>query len=158
MKSSAPLAISLTPSRRLWHVQLAAHALAVAALLVATIPLWAQAVLLLGLSVSLYAVHRRYRSPTVACLMLGGDGRLKVGAGGTALREVAVHPHTTVLSFLVVLLYREDGRVRGLSLLADCMDADDFRRLRWRRGAPTPDGEDAAPSPARVVASRENPD
>jgi hypothetical protein len=50
-----------------------------------------------------------------------------------------VHPHTLVLSFLVVVLYRQDGGLRSLTLLADSLTAEDFRQLRlwlnWRSAA-----------------------
>jgi hypothetical protein len=43
------------------------------------------------------------------------------------------------LSFLVVLLYRQEGRLRGLTLLGDSLTAEDFRQvrlwLRWRSTA-----------------------
>jgi hypothetical protein len=72
---------------------------------------------------------------------LSGDGRFEtVGAGGTA-SEAIVHPHTLVLSFLVVLLYREEGRLRSMTLLRDSLTAEDFRQLRlwlrWRSTAST---------------------
>ncbi|MDP1636163.1 MAG: hypothetical protein Q8L69_15965, partial [Gallionellaceae bacterium] len=53
--------------------------------------------------------------------------------------ELIVHPHTLVLSFLVVLLYREHGRLCSLTLLPDSSTAEDFRQLRlwlrWRSAA-----------------------
>jgi hypothetical protein len=75
-------------------------------------------------------------------LVLRADGRLEiVGADGTA-SDVVVHPHSLVLSFLVVLLYRYDGRLRSLTLLADSLAAEDFRQvrlwLRWRWAAAQP--------------------
>jgi toxin CptA len=78
----------------------------------------------------------------VASLILGGDGDIEiVGVDGTA-SEAVVHPHTLVLSFLVVLLYRSQGRLRFLTLLGDSLAAEDFRRLRlwlrWRSTAANP--------------------
>jgi hypothetical protein len=53
-----------------------------------------------------------------------------------------VHPHTVVLSFLVVLLYRSQGRLRSMTLLGDSLSGEDFRQLRlwlrWRSTAPNP--------------------
>ena len=77
----------------------------------------------------------------VAALVLGGDGEIEiVGADGTA-KEAVVHPHTVVLSFLVVLLYRSEGRLRSLTLLGDSLADEDFRQLRlwlrWRPAAAT---------------------
>jgi hypothetical protein len=78
----------------------------------------------------------------VSALVLGGDGSIeKVGADGTASKAV-VHPHTLVLSFLVVLLYRSEGRLGSLTLLGDSLADDDFRQLRlwlrWRATADAP--------------------
>jgi hypothetical protein len=69
---------------------------------------------------------------------MGGDGSIEiVGADGTA-SEAVVHPHTLVLSFLVVLLYRCQGRLRALTLLGDSLAEEDFRQLRlWLRWRPT---------------------
>jgi toxin CptA len=136
MKAVAPLSVSLKPSRRLLLIQSLAHAVAAAAVLAATIPSWLAAVLLLLIGASL--ARMRLVAP-VAALLLRGDGRLEtVGADGTA-SEAAVHPHTLVLSFLVVVLYRQDGRLRSLTLLADSLAAEDFRQLRlwlsWRSTA-----------------------
>jgi hypothetical protein len=51
----------------------------------------------------------------------------------------AIHPHTLVLSFLVVLLYRQQGHLRSQTLLSDSCGAEDFRQLRlwlrWRAAA-----------------------
>ncbi|MCX7146606.1 MAG: hypothetical protein NT042_10490 [Sulfuritalea sp.] len=136
MKPVALLSVSLKPSRRLLLIQSLAHAVAAAAVLAATIPSWLAALLLLLIGASL--ARGRLVAP-VAALLLSGDGRLEtVGADGTA-NEATVHPHTLVLSFLVVVLYRQDGRLRSLTLLADSLTAEDFRQLRlwlnWRSTA-----------------------
>jgi hypothetical protein len=136
MKAVAPLSVSLKPSRRLLLIQSLAHAVAAAAVLAATIPSWLAAVLLLLIGASL--ARARLVTP-VATLLLRGDGRLEtVGADGTA-SEATVHPHTLILSFLVVVLYRQDGGLRSLTLLADSLTAEDFRQLRlwlnWRSAA-----------------------
>jgi len=131
MKQVAPLSVSIRPSRRLLLIQLAAHVVAVGAVLAAALPSWLAAVLLLLIGASL--ARLRAASP-VATLVLRGDGRLEtVGADGTAT-EAIVHPHTLVLSFLVVLLYRQEERLRSLTLLGDSLAAEDFRQLRlWLR-------------------------
>jgi hypothetical protein len=136
MKAVAPLSVSLKPSRRLLLIQSLAHAVAAVAVLAATIPSWLAAVLLLLIGASL--ARARLVTP-VATLLLRGDGRLEtVGADGTA-SEATVHPHTLILSFLVVVLYRQDGGLRSLTLLADSLTAEDFRQLRlwlnWRSAA-----------------------
>ncbi len=131
MKPVVRLQVSLRPSRHLLVVQVVAHLAAVGAVLAAMLPYWLAMLLLLLIGASL---ARARRASLVATLVLHGDGRLETtGADGTS-REVSVHPHTLVLPFLVVLLYRQDGRLRSLTLLADSLAADDFRQLRlWLR-------------------------
>ncbi len=158
MKRIAPLTVTLKPSRRLLVIQSAAHLIAGLSVLVATIPPWLAVLLLLGLGASL--AHMR-KSSDISALVLRGDGRLeKVGADGTA-KELGLHPHTTVLPFLIVLLYREEGRSGSLVLLVDSMSDDDFRQirvwLRWRAETLSPAGVDAAPSPGRGAGSPDNP-
>lgn len=135
MKSVAPLSVSINPSRRLLLIQSVAHVTAAGAVLSAVLPPWLAAVLLVLIGASL--AHQRRRSVTVG-LVLGGDGRLQiVGADGTAT-EIVVHPHTLVLSFLVVLLFRQEGRLRSLTLLTDSLEHEDFRQLRlWLRWCAT---------------------
>ena len=75
-------------------------------------------------------------------MILESDGGIEiVGADGTA-SEAVVHPHTLVLSFLVVLLYRQQGRLRSMTLLEDSLPDEDFRQLRlwlrWRSTATSP--------------------
>ena len=139
MKPVASLSVSLKPSQRLLVIQSLAHLAAAGAVLAANLPAWLAAVLLLLTGASLAHVRRPL---PVASLILGGDGDIEiVGADGTASKAV-VHPHTLVLSFLVVLLYRSQGRLRALTLLGDSLAAEDFRRLRlwlrWRSTAANP--------------------
>ena len=136
MKPVARLSVSLKSSRRLLLVQSLAHGMAAVAVLTASLPPWMAALLLLSVATSL-AWQRRNRP--IRGLVLRGDGRLEtVGADDTAI-EVSLHPHTLVLSFLVVLLYRQEGRLHSLPLMADSFSADDFRQLRlwlrWKAGA-----------------------
>ena len=131
MGPGAALRIPVTASRRLLFAQSLAHLVAAGAVLASTLPPWLMALLLALVGLSLARVRR---PPTVAALVLGGDGGLQtVGVDGTA-NPVVLHPHTLVLSFLVVLLYRQDGQVRSLSLAGDSLAAEDFRQLRlWLR-------------------------
>lgn len=139
MKSAAAAGVSLKPSRRLlWGLTLA-HIVALGSVLAATLPSWLTAFLLLAVGASL-ARLRRVRA--VKGLTLHGDGRLEiVGADGTA-GEALIQPHTVVWSFMVVLLYRQDGRLRSIVLLGDSFDPGDFRQLRiwlrWRASASIP--------------------
>jgi len=139
MKQIAALPLAIKPSRRLLLIQSAAHVVAAGAVLAAAIPSWLAAVLLILVGASLACLRR---TSSATGLVLGGDGRLQiVGPDGTA-SEAAVHPHTLVLAFLVVLLFRQDGRLRSLTLLADSLATEDFRQLRlwlrWRSVAANP--------------------
>jgi len=139
MKQVAPISVRIKPSRRLLLIQSIAHVAAVGAVLASTVPSWLAVVLLIMIGASLACLRRT--SP-VAGLVLSSDGRLQiVGADGTA-SEAVVHPHTLVLSFLVVLLCRQEGRLRMLTLLADSLATEDFRQLRlwlrWRSTAAGP--------------------
>ena len=131
MKPVAPLTIPLRPSRRLLLVQVIAHLVAGGAVMVSTIASWLAAALLLLVGLSL---TRQQRLSPVTAIVLRGDGNIDiVGADGTVI-EAAVHPHTLVLSFLVVLLYRQQGRLRSLVLPGDSLATEDFRQLRlWLR-------------------------
>ncbi|MCF8198407.1 MAG: hypothetical protein K9J42_06550 [Sulfuritalea sp.] len=131
MKFAATWGISLKPSRRLFLILIFAHIAALGAILAATLPSWLTAGLLVAVGASLASMRRLQ---AVAGLTLHGDGRLEtVGIDGTA-SEAFVQPQTVVWWFLVVLLYRQDGRLRSTVLLADSFDSDDFRQLRiWLR-------------------------
>ena len=139
MKQVALLSVSIKPSRRLLFIQLAAHVVAVGAVLAATLPSWLAAVLLLLIGASLARVRRK---PQVARLVLRGDGRLEAVSPDGMASDALVHPHTLVLSFLVVLLYRQQGGLRFLTLLGDSLAQEDFRQLRlwlrWRSTAANP--------------------
>ncbi len=135
MKPVASLSISLKPSRRLLLIQSLAHLVAAGVVLAANLPPWMTAVLLLLAGASLARVRRPL---AVVSVIMGGDGSIEiVGADGTA-SEAVVHPHTLVLSFLVVLLYRCHGRLHALTLFGDSLAEEDFRQLRlWLRWRPT---------------------
>ncbi len=147
MKEIAPLAISVKPSRHLWVIQSAAHLAAAAAALASGLPPWLAAILLLLVGASLARMRRM--SP-IERLLLRGDGQLEtVGTDGAA-GIARVHPHTLVLPFLVVLVYRQEGRVRSLAMLGDSLAAEDFRQLRlWLRWRAI--GTNPADKPANQV-------
>ncbi|MBI5897781.1 MAG: hypothetical protein HZB40_00970 [Rhodocyclales bacterium] len=131
MKPAASQSISLKPSRCLLAVQLAAHLLAAWAVLASNLPGWLAALLLAAVG---FSVSRLRRAALPASLILHADGRCeKVGADHTA-NEVVVLPQTVVLSWLVVMLHRQQGRTEALVLAGDSLGAEDFRRLRlWLR-------------------------
>ena len=131
MKPVAPISVSLKPSQRLLGIQSLAHLVAAGAVLAANLPTWLAAVLLLLVGASLAHTRRSLRQSS---LLLGSDGIIEiVGADGTGSQAV-VDRHTVVLSFLVVLLYRQQGRLRSMTLLGDSLPDEDFRQLRlWLR-------------------------
>ncbi len=134
----ASLSLSIKVSRRLLAIQLAAHLVAAVAVLASGIPGWLMATLLALVGASL---ARMRGSMPVTGLILRGDGSLAtVGADGDPkgvqgqATEATVHPHTLVMSGLVVLVFRQQGRLRALTLLADSLAVEDFRQLRlWLR-------------------------
>ena len=131
MKPSAPLSITLKSSSRLLAAQLGAHLLAAFALLASNLPGWLAALLLMAIG---FSVARLRKLDLPAGLVLHADGRCeKVGAEQTAI-EVEVLLQSVVLSWLVVLLHRHQGRVGAWVLVGDSMSAEDFRQLRvWLR-------------------------
>ncbi|MBI5110139.1 MAG: hypothetical protein HZA62_15500 [Rhodocyclales bacterium] len=131
MPPVAPQTIHLKPSRRLLLIQLAAHLVGGAAVLASSIPGWTAALLLVLVGYSL-ARQRNAELPT--SLILRDAGRFeKVGADST-VTEGVVHPHTMVIAPLVVLLYREKGRIKAMALASDSLSQDDARELRlWLR-------------------------
>jgi toxin CptA len=164
MKTAALLKITIKPSRRLLFIEWVAHFSASGAVLAAGLPTWTVVLLMMVIGTSLGYVHRRWRMQH-GVLVLHGDGRLeKVGAGDTA-DELIVHPHTTVLPFLIVLLYRYNGRTGSLVVLGDSLAREDFRQLRlwlrWRAAKvfakESSSATDAAPSPMRGARSPDNP-
>ena len=138
MQPVAPRTIHLRPSRRLLVIQLAAHLFAVASILVAGISGWSASLLLVLVG---YSLARQRNAKLPASLTLRDEGKFeKVGADGT-VTEAAVHPHTMVTAPLIVLLYREEGRIGAMTLASDSLAGEDARELRlwlrWRASAAT---------------------
>ena len=133
MPSVAPsLTVPLRRSRRLLVVLCTAHALAGASVMSAVLPGAVAAALLAAVGASLaFALRREWPS----ALVLHGDGTLETVSAAGAPTPARVHPHTVALGGLVVLLYRQEGRIRSVPLLSDCFaTAEDFRELRvWLR-------------------------
>lgn len=133
-----PVTLALHPSRRLSLLLLAIHGGALG--LVVAIPLspWVKLILLLGVLWSAWraANHIQGRQRIVR-LTLRGDGLVDYhrfsGQGG----ESRIHPHTTVMPWLTVVLLRSYGQLEPLEplvLLPDSLAAEEFRKLRlWLR-------------------------
>lgn len=129
MQPVASIPIALRPSRRIEALLAFAYSAALFGILLAQLPLWLMASLLVCLGVPCIRRIRHRRLDCPAGLMLYGDGRfVKVGAGETALQLDAT---STSLGPLIILRYRENGRMRSLVLFQDSFaEADDLRRFR----------------------------
>ncbi|MCF8149134.1 MAG: hypothetical protein K9K30_04885 [Burkholderiaceae bacterium] len=139
MKPVTSLFIPTRPSHRLLLILSIAHIVAAGAVLAAALPAWLTVALLAAIGISLVNLRRVSPAPG---LVLRSDGQMEiVGADGTA-SEAQIHSHTLVLSFLVVLLFRQSSSLRSITLLADSLAAEDFRQLRlwlrWRATASRP--------------------
>lgn len=135
MRPVAKRSVSVRSSRLLKRLLWLVHLVAVWIVFSTNIPSLLQGILLL-LIAALGIKHAGMVSAekNTTALILHGDGRIeKLGAGDT-VHEVVLHPHTTVLPFLVILLYRQKNRLQSLVLLKDSLQAEDFRQLRlWLR-------------------------
>jgi len=131
-----PLTIPLRVSRRLVTLLVAAHLLAIVAILPLMLA-WPLRLAMIGLVVvSLAYFLARQCRPVVVGLHLGAQGEFevetKVGAGETA----TILPQTTVLSRVIVLRLRKNGQLLTLPLLPDSTGATAYRQLclwlKWR--------------------------
>jgi hypothetical protein len=133
MKSESFRNISIAPSLRLRALVLIGHCIGGVSVLLASVSPGLTVVLLVLVGASL----ARLRRPKAALnLRLHADGRLEVLANDGTAEWVEVHPHTLALPFLIVLIYRRQGRLESYAALPDSLAADDFRQLtiwlRWR--------------------------
>lgn len=89
-----------------------------------------------------FARVRRFEAPKT--LVLRGNRQfMKVGAGETAHE---VDRSSSLLGAMIVLRFRDEGRLRSLVLLPDSfVDAEDMRRFRrwfiWQAGEAASDPE-----------------
>ena len=139
MRPVAPLTVHLKASRRLLAIQLAAHVVAGASVLVSSIPGVVAAAMLILVGGSLARLRNR---PLPERLVLRDAGHFETVDADGAVTEAVVHPHSVVLGSLVVLLYRQQGRIRALVLADDSLAREDARDLRlwlrWRASAVQP--------------------
>jgi hypothetical protein len=131
MKPVAPLLLQIKPSRRMLVLQSLAHVVAAGGVMASTIPSWMAALLLIIVGFSWVRCTSRLAGDGPGATWRWNNrshGFRWIGGGG------ALHPHTFVSSFLVVLLYRRNDRLRALTLLGDSLPVEDFRQLRlWLR-------------------------
>lgn len=134
MKAVAALTVSIKPSRRLLLIQSVAHIVAALSVLAANLPLWLALTILIAIGASLARLSRQQE---LERLVFHGDGRIEIVGADETVIESRMHPHTLVWSFLVVLLYRQNSRMRSVVLLPDSAGDDELRRLRiWLRWWP----------------------
>lgn len=131
MRPVAKHSVSVRPSHFLKCLVRLVYIVSACIVFSTTMPGLAQGALLLLIGVS-WLKQNGAISPTG--LILYGDGRIEKVGAGDAPNDMVLHPHTTVLPFLVVLLYRQKNRLQSLVLLKDSLEAEDFRQLRlWLR-------------------------
>ncbi|HEY8856130.1 MAG TPA: protein YgfX [Rugosibacter sp.] len=151
MRPVAKYSVFVRPSRFLKRLVWIAHFITACIVLSTNVPDLLQGALLLLIGAS-WIKNDGMASTTE--LILHGDGRIKkVGvaeatplqggrtqdahfsiADGDTANDMVLHPHSTVLPFLVILLYRQKSRLQSLVLLKDSLEAEDFRQLRlWLR-------------------------
>ena len=136
MQPGAPLTILLKPSRRLLAIQLAVHGIAAASVLLSSIPGWMAALTLVLVG---YSLARLRGASFPVRLILRDQGQFETVGADDTVTEALVHPQTVVMAALIVLLYRQEGRVRSLTLAGDSLSPEDARQLRlWLRWRAAP--------------------
>jgi len=131
-----PMTIVLRPSLTLALLLTAAHGLVIATVMLVVLSLWIKLGLLLAILASALHIFLSLRGPQVVLgLSLRADGLFEVSRADGTSTEMRVHPHTTVMPGLVVLLMRENGtRIQSLVLFPDAISTGDMRQLRlWLR-------------------------
>jgi toxin CptA len=126
--------IEFSPSRYLAVILIAAHAIALSALLPA-LPLWAGAALAILLFISLlhYLLRDAWLRLPQSCagLVLEVDGVVLIRRDGVRL-PCRIMPGSLVAPGLTVLNMQQQGArtARNVVILPDSLDAESFRQLR----------------------------
>ena len=130
-----PVSLKLQPSRRLALLLLAVHGGTLGVIASMTLSGWIKLALLLGILWSAWRVLKNLQGrQRIIRLTLRRDGLLDYSRLNGETGEARIHPHTTVTPQLAVVLLRSAGRIEPLVLLADSLDAEEFRQLRlWLR-------------------------
>ena len=156
MTAAPRVRIALGPSRILAAVLSLAHALALAVILIVTMPVWAK--LLVGSVIAASCIwsicHAALLRTAHAIieLVIGEGGRVSCRNRTGTWREAQTLGSSFVTPWLTVLNLRLEGSwlARHVVILPDSVDADAFRRvrvlLRWARTAP---GAPSEPSSTR---------
>lgn len=130
-----PVSLTLQPSRQLAILLLLAHAAALLVIITVVFSLWIKLMLLFAIGASAWQTLRRlHGSGRIARLTLRSDGHLEYVRINGESGEAQIHPHTTVTSWLTVVLLRQAKRIEVLVVMPDVLNRDDFRQLRlWLR-------------------------
>jgi hypothetical protein len=130
-----PLELSLRPSRIYSAVMALAHGLALLGIWLAALPVGAQAMLTLALSVSVIWAWREISSGPRG-LRVSQSGQMELQDGEWRAAQIKGRP--VVLPWLISLtLVSEAGKTCRLMFWPDCADADLLRKLRvWLRWGP----------------------
>jgi hypothetical protein len=109
MQPGAPLTIPLKPSRRLLAIQLAGawHCRGFGTAQFDSGWLAAFALMLVG-----YSLARLRAASFPVRLVLRDQGHFETVGADDTVTEALVHPQTVVMAELIVLLYRQEGRLR----------------------------------------------
>ena len=132
------LKISIKPSRRLALLLCVAHAAAAGASLLLDLPLWLKFLLLVLIGTScavyLYGTALLRSGGAVVNLEIKDDGALSFQTRRGEWREGTLRGSSFVSPYLTILNIRTEGRFfpRHVVIMPDCVDAEDFRRLRVR--------------------------
>ena len=137
--------INLRPSRRLAVVLSLAHVAAAGACLLPALPMLVCGALVTAVAAScLHAVRGRAllrAADSIIALQVEEGGRLWVQTAGEGWCAATLHDSTFVYPWLTVFGAQMDRHYfpRHAVILADSVDAEDFRKLRvwlrWRSGA-----------------------
>ncbi len=135
--------ITLRPSRILTAILVLAHAAAIAMVVLAGLPLWAQSILAAALVVNLVFDVRQtawLRAPgAVIGFEIAADDRFSIQIRCGEWLECEVLGSTYVTYFLTILNLKaiDSGKHQRAVILPDSLDAEDFRKmrvwLRWKR-------------------------
>lgn len=132
------LKISINPSRRLALLLCLAHAAAAAAVLVIDLPPWLSVVLVLIIGTScgvyLYGSALLLSGGAVVGLEINDDGAVSFQMRGGEWCAGTLLGSSFVSSYLTIMNIGTEGKLfaRHVVIVPDCVDAEDFRRLRVR--------------------------
>jgi len=129
------LHLVLGESRLQYRFVLVCHVLALGAVWISTLPVWAALAASLGLGIGVMLARRRAARPPLAQLLYRDGGWILVGPCQLVWRG-ELQSSTWLSRWLTLLHFRlEDGRFLAVPVWRDSLDGDGYRRLqvvlRW---------------------------